>query len=192
MHAELHSASKCSGLCVMLHGRLVCGLQCQQLLFSLIPVLFGTDWDLLRLSGNNFSDTLVAFVNIACICVYLLEEEANGATVTGSRNPQGALVEFSDWICCNIFEECWLWFMNNFFFPFWVVWSLSHNPHLLLGREWAGYLLLHILKVSQVLHGVNSFSQGWLWRWRKMMMWSPFSGLFGFWFIQGWMCGDAS
>lgn len=33
-----------------------------------------------NLNGQNFSDTLVAFVNIAFICVLLLEEEkANGA-----------------------------------------------------------------------------------------------------------------
>lgn len=34
----------------------------------------------MNLNGKNFSDTLVAFVNIAFICVLLLEEEkANGA-----------------------------------------------------------------------------------------------------------------
>lgn len=34
----------------------------------------------MTLNGKNFSDTLVAFVNIAFICVLLLEEEkANGA-----------------------------------------------------------------------------------------------------------------
>lgn len=29
----------------------------------------------MRLNGQNFSDTLVAFVNIVFICVLLLEEE---------------------------------------------------------------------------------------------------------------------
>jgi hypothetical protein len=33
-----------------------------------------------HLNGQNFSDTLVAYVNTAIICVFLLEEEkANGA-----------------------------------------------------------------------------------------------------------------
>lgn len=47
----------------------------------------------MRLNGENFSDTLFAFVNIACICVFLLEEEkANGAIVTGCWSPQNVLV----------------------------------------------------------------------------------------------------